>query len=108
MQTPWGQSDGKEILAEGIVSYTTPSHGGIRLSPERQAELGYSANFLKSAEWWEEDCDWAVPYLFFSGAIRAYDKAYHFEENLALALEIVKRYHPNFNWSTRRTVCVGF
>lgn len=98
MYTPWGFSDGKETLAEGIVSYSTPSHGGIRLSPERQAQLPPGLdNFLHNLEWWEEDCDWAVPYVFFADDIKAYGKAYHFEETLQAAKSTVQRYHPNFN-----------
>ncbi len=100
METPWGQSDSKEVLAEGIVSYSTPSHGGIRLSLERQRELSLvfkaADNYLRTLEWWEEDCDWAVPYLFFAEAIRSYGKAYHFEENLEFARAVVTRYHPTF------------
>ncbi len=97
MNTPWGMSDESEKLAEGIINYSTPSHGGIRLSTERQKELGQLGpvtNYLNSKEWWEEDCDWVVPYLFFREAIKAYGKAYKFEENLETAKLIAARYHP--------------
>lgn len=39
MYTPWGQSDKQSTLAEGIIEVSTPSHGGIRLSTERQKQL---------------------------------------------------------------------
>ena len=95
MNTPWGFSDGKEVLAEGIVSYSTPSHGGICLSSERQAQLPKGLdNFLHDLEWWEEDCDWVVPYIVFKNDIEKHGTAYKFIENLSTAYAIAKRYHP--------------
>ena len=95
VNTPWGIADGQEILADGIISYSTPSHGGIRLSAERQAKIPVGTpNFLKDNCWWEEDCDWVVPYILFAEDIRKHGTAYKFEENLATAYETAKRYHP--------------
>ncbi len=95
MFTPWGESDSQQTLAPGIVSYSTPSHGGIRLSPERQSQLPDGIdNFVHDLRWWEEDCDWAVPYVLFSEDVRAHGTAYKFNENLAAALVTVKRFHP--------------
>lgn len=94
METPWGRSDSKEILAKGIVSYSTPSHGGIRLSPKRIAQIPATAhNFLDSLEWWEEDCDWVVPYILFKDDIQAHG-CYKFIDNLAAAYVIAQRHHP--------------
>ena len=93
--TPWGRADGKEILADGIISYSTPSHGGIWLSPKRQAKLPPGiTNFLRDLQWWEEDCDWAVPYVIFAADILAHGTAYKFAENLAHASDIVKKHYP--------------
>ncbi len=99
--TPWGRSDSQTVLAEGIISYGTPSHGGIWLSAERRAKLPAGIkNFLSDHKcvtdnsWWEEDCDWVVPYLFFQKDIRAHGTAFKFEENLAAAYESAKAYHP--------------
>jgi hypothetical protein len=95
MLTPWGQSDGQEKLAEGIVSYSTPSHGGLWLSPERQAQLPLGIdNFLHDTRWWEEDCDWVVPYILFQDDIEKHGRAYKFADNLATACVIAKRWHP--------------
>lgn len=70
METPWGESDSEEVLADGITLVLTPSHGGIRLSDERQKQLPEGIeNFLHDAEWWEEDLDWAIPYIAFQDAI---------------------------------------
>jgi len=105
MYTPWGFSDSKETLAKGITSYSTPSHGGIRLSPERIEQVPQScidANFLKSGEWWEEDCDWCVPYIIFADDIRAHGRAYKFEESLELAKDTARYHHPELVNKNRR------
>lgn len=67
--TPWGLSDSQTIVAPGIVFYSTPSHGGYGLSPERNAEVlakfpGF-VPFCGHAGWYEEDCDWAAVALTF-------------------------------------------
>lgn len=36
-QTPWGPAQTADVIAPGIVFYTTASHGGYHLSPERNA-----------------------------------------------------------------------
>jgi hypothetical protein len=83
-------------IAPGIVEYRTATHGGIWLSPERQTQLGYFKNWLNDRAWWEEDIDWAVPYLFFADEIRTTNKACAFEKNLTKAWEIARRHHPTF------------
>lgn len=68
--TPWGKPQTTRIHAEGIVEFTTASHGGIWLSPERNAqvplELRYSA-FMGNGllGWYEEDEDAEIPYRVF-------------------------------------------
>ena len=95
MYTPWGCSDSQEKLAEGIISYSTPSHGGIMLSEERIAQLPHGIdNFTHDLRWWEEDCDWVVPYILFKDDIQSYGKSYKFTENLASAYIIAGKYHP--------------
>jgi hypothetical protein len=95
--TPWGQADSAEVLAEGVISYSTPSHGGIWLSADRsrQIEKVGAKNFLGSLTWWEEDCDWAVPYWVFRDDIgaRARDPEQH-AQAVNAAQEIIRRYHP--------------
>jgi hypothetical protein len=62
--TPWGMADFATELAPGIVSYSTPSHGGIKLSAQRLAELKPELRahkpFCGQDGWYEEDCDWAI------------------------------------------------
>ena len=93
--TPWGISDDSgDVLAEGIISYSTPSHGGIWLSDERMKQIPATAkNFLGNFRWWEEDCDWVVPYIIFKDDIKEYGTAYKFDENLLVAYGIAKHFH---------------
>ena len=39
MYTPWEWTEDVEELAGGVLRVTTLSHGGLKLSPERWAEL---------------------------------------------------------------------
>lgn len=68
--TPWGDPQTTEILAPGIVQFTTASHGGIWLSPERNAQVParlkrrtFLRNGLKG--WYEEDCDAEIVFRVF-------------------------------------------
>jgi len=99
--TPWGQSQHEEILAAGIISHGTAGHGGIWLSAKRVSQLkagiGEYKNFLGNMTWWEEDCDWSVPYVYFANDIQAHGTAYKFIENLAAAHNTIQRSHPEIH-----------
>jgi hypothetical protein len=69
IQTPWGIADFATEYAHGIVFFSTPSHGGFHLLPERNAEVlakfpGFRT-FSGAVGWYEEDCDWALVALTF-------------------------------------------
>ena len=77
MNSPWGTVQGSETLADGITQVYTAGHGGIKLSPARQKQLllkgvKSQSNFLKSDQWWEEDCDWAIPFVNFADDIKSF------------------------------------
>jgi hypothetical protein len=75
-ETPWGHPDTIEHIAEGITWYSTPSHGGYHLSPERlQAMPEYLRNcsFTKD-QWFEEDCSWCAVVLAFPAHFREEDQ----------------------------------
>ena len=93
--TPWGIAEHELKLAEGIILYSTGTHGGIWLSAERQKELGYDRNWLNTTEWWEEDHDWAVPYAFFCEAIWKHCTPLNFKYATKTAIRLVKTYHPD-------------
>ena len=77
------------------VAVSTASHGGIRVSLTALARIPepLQATAYSGAGWFEEDCDWAIPYLalgldaFEPDAARA-------AEVWAAAVHTVKRYHP--------------
>jgi len=63
--SPWGAIQTVEPLGPDAAFVTTASHGGLRVSltalarlPVALRETPYSQN-----GWFEEDCDWALPYL---------------------------------------------
>jgi hypothetical protein len=93
--SPWGPIQTVTPLGPDAVSVTTASHGGLRVSltalarmPEPVRATGYSRD-----GWFEEDCDWALPYLalgldaFEADAARA-------AEVWSAAVRTVQRYHP--------------
>jgi len=98
--TPWGMADTMHKEAEGIIFYGTPSHGGYWLSPERRLQINYSDNWLSTSEWWEEDCDWAVPFWFFRNDIKkgfvAENTIERYEKNLVASVNTIKVHHPEF------------
>lgn len=75
MDTPWGKADSVELIADGIYTVSTPSHGGILLLPERLAAMpNYMRRplFLDLYAAYEEDCDWCMPVIIFEKEFRAY------------------------------------
>ena len=67
-QTPWGVAADKTIYGDGVDLYTTASHGGFRLSDDRQAaieRLWPEAGEIVGGAWYEEDCEWALVALAF-------------------------------------------
>jgi len=66
--TPWGYADYEEVIAPGITSYGTPSHGGIHLSLSRYRQLTPELRRFKTfagGRWYEEDCDWSIVVIGF-------------------------------------------
>lgn len=63
MYTPWGNSDSQKILAPGILSLSTPTHGGIKV--EKELNLLIPEYMRASDGFYEEDVDWSiVPTVF--------------------------------------------
>lgn len=68
--TPWGTPYPPNKLGEGVYAFETPSHGGIWLDAERNAQVPAewrAASFDRQGQagWYEEDCDWAFVALTF-------------------------------------------
>lgn len=61
--TPWGPSQHAVAYAAGIVSRQTASHGGFKLSPDRNAQI---YPLLRSGDgFYEEDCAWVAVAIAF-------------------------------------------
>jgi hypothetical protein len=63
--SPWGRIDNVTPLGPEALSVTTPSHGGIWVTLEALARIPepLRATAYSGGGWFEEDCDWCIPYL---------------------------------------------
>ena len=93
--TPWGEADHATVLAEGIIEYQTPSHGGIWLSKKRRDQISVTGvkTFLKTLEWFEEDCDAAVAIWYFRDEIKAYGNVPLTPVYLDACQDTIRMYH---------------
>ena len=62
-RTPWGTADHAVVIADGIVSVSTPGHGGVKLSPERNREIHPALR--NSSGWYEENVESTIPISVF-------------------------------------------
>ena len=82
--TPWGQSDYSRKIACGIISYSTPRHGGIHVSPDR---LKTMPDYLRNdSGWYEEDCEWCKVAIAFPE---------YFQKEIESAKETLKHWLPD-------------
>lgn len=72
MHTPWGRADFQKVLAPGIISVSTPGHGGIHLDEELNKKV--PAYMRSSDGWYEEDVDWAIVATVFPEAFSEEDR----------------------------------
>jgi hypothetical protein len=62
-RSQWGAVQDAEELAPGMWQVSTASHGGIKLSRERNADV---PKFMRAeGGWYEEDCQWSIVALVF-------------------------------------------
>lgn len=90
IHTPWGNADSQIHYADGIDFFSTPSHGGFRLSAKRLKEMPERIRviptFCRLPMWYEEDCDWALVAVAFPQYFDGYE---HFQ-----AVKTLESYHP--------------
>lgn len=66
ISTPWGIAESSEELAPGIEIVSTPSHGGLRMTPERWGELPSDVQgAFRTSGWAEEDCEAPIALAIF-------------------------------------------
>lgn len=63
--SPWGALRTVRPLGPDAVVATTASHGGVRVSAAGLARIPepLRQTACSAGGWFEEDCDWAIPYL---------------------------------------------
>ncbi len=62
-ESPWGAVQHEAEIAPGITQVSTASHGGIFITPERNARV--HGAWRRKGGWYEEDCDWAIVAITF-------------------------------------------
>lgn len=70
--SPWGQVDYCTKICDGIWIISTPSHGGIYVAPELYETMPepMQSTPYSSGGYFEEDCDWVLPFIVFEEQIR--------------------------------------
>lgn len=93
--SPWGPIQTVTPLGPDAVEITTASHGGLRISPAALSRLpqAIQRTAYSAGGWFEEDCDWALPYLALGLDAHEPDAARAAEVHAA-ALRTVQRFHP--------------
>jgi hypothetical protein len=85
LYTPWGYADSVSEVVPGILSVTTPGHGGYKLDRKRNAAV-HSA-WRRKGGWYEEDNEWAIVVFTFKGEFPA--------ESVEQAVYKVKSHYPH-------------
>ena len=85
ISTPWGAADHETVHSEGIVFYSTSSHGGFQLSPEKNEMV--PASIRQKLGFYEEDCHWVFVVIAFPELFTDYEKR--------IAREICSRFYPD-------------
>lgn len=83
--TPWGEADSSRQIAVGIMEYTTPSHGGLHVSPSRLRQM--PEPYRLWGGWYEEDCEWAMVAVSFP--------EFFSPHAVETALQMVKNVYPD-------------
>lgn len=86
MQTPWGQSQWKRKVIPGVNFYATAGHGGLKVFKRLNALI--PDNLRKEDCFYEEDCEYCIPYMFIPALKEKDPKGY------SNALESFKTWYP--------------
>lgn len=63
-RTPWGMPQDIEEIGNDIRFYSTASHGGYKVPSKLNKEIPEA--FRAKDGWYEEDCAWAIVWVFLS------------------------------------------
>jgi hypothetical protein len=90
MRTPWGDADSVKVVIPGAVGWAgTPGHGGVKISPAMTRRM--PPFMRRPGGWYEEDVDWALPYVALADELRAAGEG---EKALSDAVETLRQWHP--------------
>lgn len=70
--TPWGLAQTADRYGEGIIYYSTSSHGGFRVDDDRNRVL--HPLYRNADGWYEEDCEWAKIAHAFPDLLTAFER----------------------------------
>ncbi len=94
--SPWGPIETLRFIAPGIYTVSTPSHGGIHLSPTLNADM---PDDMRSANgWYEEDCKWSLVALKYPAPFQAQtgvDPRQPSKTAYEFALECARHWYPD-------------
>jgi hypothetical protein len=65
--SPWGRIQGVKPIMPGMAFVSTASHGGVKVAAELNARI--PAYMRRPDGWYEEDCEWAIPFVALEGDI---------------------------------------
>jgi hypothetical protein len=70
--SPWGTVDNIERVCPGIVFVFTSSHGGVWVASRLMnlIPLKWRTTNFSPGQWFEEDCDWCIPFVYLADIIR--------------------------------------
>ena len=97
--TPWGAPDIADNLGDGIILYSTPSHGGVYIPNELLECIPdaffFSGNFAQQRRdgWFEEDCDMAIAIVFFPEHFRRVNIPAHFDTVWTPSVRALTHWH---------------
>jgi hypothetical protein len=93
--SPWGLIDRVIPLGPHAVAVSTPSHGGIWVSPAGLATIPepLHATAYSSGGWFEEDCDWCIPYLALG--LHAFEASSEGRDHVRAAWLTLERWHAD-------------
>lgn len=94
--SPWGMIQTLHPMGPDAVTVSTASHGGIWVSPSALARIpaAYRSTSYSPGPWFEEDSDWAIPFL----ALRldTYDEdAEHARASRTAAEDTLRNWNPD-------------
>jgi hypothetical protein len=96
IHTPWGPSQRSTVYDEGIEFHSTASHGGFKLSPERNNRIH---RLLRSVDgFYEEDCAWAVIAIMFAHLFTGFERR--------CAASTLKNWEPDA-WEAMTLTCLA-